>query len=207
MSEQKEKDVMLQLYEFYNNYGLKHSEEYKILLREFNEMRDKTNKMLTKEQEQEIDKLFEMFNKVIGESNKQNFIQTISLGIKLVVKGLSIADFEKMKEDRIEEILKDFDEHFETKANERIKNKPIIMNIFNQFIDEIFETDQKYKLVFDKQQEILQQLNLNEEQQELFEKWEDCQSRILDDRVERAFIYGFAIPDETREESKKEYDK
>lgn len=209
MNELKEKNVILQLYEFYNNYGIKHSKEYEILLHEFNEMRDKTNKMLTKEQEQEIDKLFELFNKVIGEANKQNFIETISLGIKLVVEALSVKkrNFGIMEENRIEEILKDFDEHFETKTNERIKNKPIIMNVFNQFIDEIFEADKKYKLVFDKQQELLKELNLNEKQQELFEKWEDCQSRILDDRVERAFIYAWAIADEIHDENKRKYDK
>ena len=81
------------------------------------------------------------------------------------------------------------------------------MNIFQQFIDEIFESDKKYQNAFDLQQEILKELNLNEKQQELFEKWEDCQSRIIDDRVERAFIYAWAIADNIYHENKTEYEK
>ncbi len=112
-----------------------------------------------------------------------------------------------MSENRIEEILKNFDEHFKTSMNDRIKNKSIIMRIFDEFLREIYEVDDAYKIALETKEQVVKELQLNEKQQELFEKWEECENEILDNRVERAFIYGFSISDEEREESKKEYEK
>ena len=108
-----------------------------------------------------------------------------------------------MKESTVEEVLKRFDEHFETKTKERLKNKFIIMNVFNQFVNEIYEPNETYNIVIKTKEEIEKQLKLNDEQKELFKKWEVCKNTIVNNFIETSFIYGFIVEDELKEQCKK----
>jgi len=108
-----------------------------------------------------------------------------------------------MKESRVEEVLKRFDEHFETKTNERLKNKSIIMNVFNQFVNQIYEPNETYNIISETKEEIREQLKLNNEQKELLKKWEECENIIVNNLIETSFIYGFIVDDELKEQSKK----
>lgn len=108
-----------------------------------------------------------------------------------------------MNKRKVKKVLKRFDEHFEKEAHKRIKNKLIILNVFNQFINEIYEPSKVYHIAIETKEEIRNQLNLNDEQKKLFTKWEECENVIVNDMAETAFIYGFVVDDELKEESKK----
>lgn len=108
-----------------------------------------------------------------------------------------------MNERRLNQILKEFDETFQKRMSDRLMNKAIIMSIFHQFIDEIYKVDEIYKKATTTKEMLINEMKLDNKQSELLEKIQDCQSAIEDDLIERAFIFGFAISDEIREESKK----
>lgn len=108
-----------------------------------------------------------------------------------------------MRKNKVKKVLKRFDKHFEKEANKRIKNKLIILNVFNQFVNEIYEPSEVYHIAIETKEEIRNQLNLNDEQKKLFKKWEECENVIVNDMAETSFIYGFMVDDELKEESKK----
>ena len=109
-----------------------------------------------------------------------------------------------MNENRLSQVLKEFDKKFQKRSSERLKNKTIIMNIFQQFLDEIYEADEIYKKATNTKEKIIEEFKLDERQTQLMERLQDCQNTIEDDLIERAFIYGFMISDEIKEESKKD---
>lgn len=98
-----------------------------------------------------------------------------------------------MKENK--NILQEFDE-----IMERRKRMPVLMNIFEQFSDEIYGESKVQKKAVDEKDKLQKEMKLNFEQNKLFEQYDELENLILDNMVESAFIYGFAISEELKDE-------
>ena len=109
----------------------------------------------------------------------------------------------KLNKEKIEKLVKDFDIEFNTREKERIKKFPVIMSVYEQFYDEIFNCDENYKRIKNTQDMILTKLKLNDEQNKLLEGWQECEDIVLSDIAERAFIYGICIKEEMNSEISK----
>lgn len=89
MKEYTDRKMICKLYEFYKNEYMKPSENCQVLLSEFNKLRDKANEVMTVEKTEYVNKLFETYNVLVSEQNKQYFIDGFSLGVKLIIEGLN----------------------------------------------------------------------------------------------------------------------
>ena len=101
---------------------------------------------------------------------------------------------------KIEKLINEFDNNFNTREKERIKNLPIIMSIFEQFSYDIYRGNNYYKKLEETAEEIIKQLNLDREEKRLLEKWIEYETSIMNEFVEIAFIYGICIKDGLKEE-------
>lgn len=81
------------------------------------------------------------------------------------------------------------------------------MGIFNEFVEHIYRPSNMYWLAAKTKSMIKEDLlkTLNDEQKDLLEQLQLCEDRILDDMTEQAFIYGYAISVESREEAVSQY--
>ena len=98
------------------------------------------------------------------------------------------------EEMKIEKILEDFEETFELKRKEML-NAPLLKILFREFIETIYKPTENYyknlSEISEIEKEIEETFSTNEKI--LFKKWNFKQDRRLDERVEQAFIYGYAI--------------
>lgn len=86
---------------------------------------------------------------------------------------------------------------------ERKKEMPVLMNILEQFSSEIYGESKVQKKAVDEKDKLRKEMKLNFEQNKLFEQYDELENLILDDMVESAFIYGFAISEELKDEVKR----
>ena len=84
----KNKKMILELYRYNINYHSEYTDEYKKILKEFNQKRDEIDKILTIEQKEILEELFEMRGKLEGELEKQRFIEGFSMAVKVIFEGL-----------------------------------------------------------------------------------------------------------------------
>ena len=149
-----------------------------------------------KQQIQVLDKVKKAMYGRINEFNKDQ---------QELIKQLD--DIEELKKANYKDYLKGFDEEFETHTQLRIRETPLLMRMFNEFVENIYKPSKMYWLVAKTKEIINQELikNLNDEQKDLLEQWQYCEDRILDDMIEQAFVYGYATAVELREEAIKQY--
>lgn len=125
-------------------------------------------------------------------------------------------DMQKQLEEKLEELedktdLKDylegFDKEFETHTAKRIKETPLLISLFNEFVQEIYQPSPVYKKAIKIKSEIMEEMKktFTKEQLELVEKYQFCEDRISDDMIEQAFIYGYAMNDELKYEAIRKY--
>lgn len=115
--------------------------------------------------------------------------------------------YQEIKEDLYTGYLQGFDEEFETQTTKRIKETPLLINLFQEFIQEIYQPSELYNIVLETKIKISDELNktLNKEQKHLVKQMEFCDDKIVDDIIEQAFIYGYAMSCQLREEAVKQY--
>ena len=108
---------------------------------------------------------------------------------------------------KYKEFLKGFDEEFETHTKNRIKETPLLLTLFRDFIQEIYRPSEIYKLSIQAKKQITEELNknLNKQQKKLLEKWQYYENIMSEDLVEQAFIYGYSMCNQLKEESIKQY--
>lgn len=108
---------------------------------------------------------------------------------------------------KYKEFLKGFDEEFETHTKNRIKETPLLLTLFRDFIQEIYRPSEIYKLSIQAKKQITEELNknLNKQQIKLLEKWQYYENIMSEDLVEQAFIYGYSMCNQLKEESIKQY--
>ncbi len=115
-------------------------------------------------------------------------------------------ELEKAKSN-FQDYLAGFDEEFETHTKERIKETPLLLKVFNEFVQEIYQPSKIYKLALKIKNDINEEMRktFTEEQKQLLEQWQYCEDRILDDMIEQSFIYGFAMSTQLIDEAIKQY--
>ena len=108
---------------------------------------------------------------------------------------------------KYKEFLKGFDEEFETHTKNRIKETPLLLTLFRDFIQEIYRPSEIYKLSIKAKKQITEELNknLNKQQIKLLEKWQYYENIMSEDLVEQAFIYGYSMCNQIKQESIKQY--
>ena len=149
-----------------------------------------------KQQIQVLDKVKKTMYSRINEFNKEE---------QELIKHLD--NLEQQKKENYKNHLEGFDEEFETHTQLRIKETPLLLALFNEFVQEIYRPSEMYKLAAKTKNIINDELlkTLNEEQKDLLEQWQYCEDRILDDMVEQAFVYGYATAVELREDAVSQY--
>lgn len=122
-----------------------------------------------------------------------------------IIKKLD--DIEELKKANYKKYLEGFDEEFETHTKIRTEETPLLMALFNEFVEHIYKPSNMYWVAAKTKNMIKEDLlkTLNDEQKDMLEQIQFCEDRILDDMTEQAFIYGYAISVELREESINQY--
>lgn len=113
------------------------------------------------------------------------------------------------KEDIYEKYLENFDQEFQTHIKEKIKEFPLLVKLLDTFIQEIYKPSNIYKIALKNKSKIKQELykTMNKKQISLLEKVEFFNNVMNDDLIEQAFIYGYAMASEFREEAISKYNK
>lgn len=104
-----------------------------------------------------------------------------------------LQEIEKLQNDenKYNDYLEGLDAEFETNCKNRIKETPLLLTLFQEFVQQIYRPSKLYKLAHKTKQIIDDELRntLDKEQQNLLEQWQYCEDRILDDMIEQAFIF------------------
>ncbi len=119
---------------------------------------------------------------------------------------------EKIKEIKetkstINDYLTDFDKILEEHTAKRLKETPMLINLFNEFIGNIYKPSNLYRQALKIKNDINEEMNLtfSKEQKKLLEQWQYCDDRMINDMIEQAFIYGYAMCSQLRNEAIKQY--
>lgn len=149
-----------------------------------------------KQQIQVLDRVKKTMYTRISEFNKEQ---------QEIIKKLD--DIEELKKANYKNYLEGFDEEFETHTQDRFKETPLLMRMFNEFVEHIFKPSNIYWIAAKTKNMIKEDLQntLDDREQDLLEQLQLCEDRILDDMTEQAFIYGYAIAMQSREESINQY--
>lgn len=123
------------------------------------------------------------------------------------IKDKPSENYQEKKEELYAGYLKGFDEEFETHTKQRIKETPLLITLFQEFVQEIYQPSSLHQMAQQVKFKISDELDksLNKEQKKLLEQWKFCEDRILDDMIEQAFVYGYSISSQLREEAIKQY--
>lgn len=103
--------------------------------------------------------------------------------------------------------LEGFDKVFETHTAKRIKETPLLLELFNKFNDEIYQTRELQNKITKIKKQIRQEMEktFTDEQLYLVKQYQYLDDRICDDLVEQAFIFGYAINSELKHEITNKY--
>lgn len=115
-----------------------------------------------------------------------------------------------IKEKRINNVkdyLKGFDKEFETNMQEKIKEIPLLISLYQEFLQEVYQPSNRYKLALKLRNEINDDIekSFSAKQQELMKQYKECGLIMIDDIAEESFIYGFSLAYQLKEESIKKY--
>lgn len=159
-------------------------------------MKNKDEELTEKLENMETDELLRLLVKKLGYdfSNEQ-------------IIDKRKANYSEIKEELYADYLEGFDEEFETHTKQRIKETPLLMSLFREFVQEIYRPSQIYKISLKTKAKINEELEntLDNDQRRLLKQWKFCEDRILDDMVEQAFIYGYSMSSQLREEAVRQY--
>ena len=154
-------------------------------------------------QNQELKKEIDTLDKV--KKNLYSRIHEFDKKQQDLIKKLD--DIEELKKANYKNYLEGFDEEFETHTQDRLKETPLLMRMFNEFVEHIFKPSNMYWVAAKAKNMIKEDLRqtLDEREQDLLEQLQLCEDRILDDMTEQAFIYGYAIAIQSRDEAINQY--
>lgn len=149
-----------------------------------------------KQQIQELDKVKKIMYSRINEFNKEQQ--------ELIEK---LDDIEELKKANYKNYLEGFDEEFETHTKNRIEETPLLKEMFNEFVQQIYRPSNMYWVAIKTKGIIKEDLlkTLNDEQKNMLEQLQFCEDKILEDMTEQAYIYGYATAVELRDEAVKQY--
>ena len=155
------------------------------------------------QEKQELNKKINTLDKV--KKTLYNRIHEFDKDQQELIKKLE--DIEELKKVNYKNYLEGFDEAFETHTQDRLKETPLLMRMFNEFVEHIFKPSNMYWLAAKTKNRIKEDLSktLTDEQKDMLEQLQLCEDRILDDMTEQAFIYGYSIAMQSREEAINQY--
>lgn len=118
-------------------------------------------------------------------------------------------EIEEKRTVNVKDYLEGFDKEFETYTKEKIKEIPLLINLYQEFLQEVYHPSKRYLLALKIKKEINEDIEktFTEEQQELMKQFKECQDIILNDMTEESFIYGYCMASELREEAIERYGK
>ena len=116
-------------------------------------------------------------------------------------------DIKEKRINNVKDYLKSFDKEFETNVQEKIKEVPLLISLYQEFLQEVYQPSNRYKLALKLRNEINDDIEktFTEEQQELMKQYKECVLIMIDDMTEESFIYGFSLAYQLKEESIKKY--
>lgn len=147
------------------------------------------------------------------EKRKKELIKELALLYNYnIEKNNAKISKEEIKEKRIvnvKDYLEGFDKEFETYTQEKIKEVPLLINLYQEFLQEVYQPSKRYLLALKIKNEINEDIEktFTEEQQELMNQFKECQDIMINDMNEESFIYGYCMASELREEAIKRYGK
>ena len=159
----------------------------------------------------------EDFKKILDEMSYKELIKILSEKMKNEIKiektednkniNLVKNELEKDENKFYSGFLEGFDKEFDTHMQLRMKQTPILISLFEEFAQDIYKPSKMYKVASTAREKIRGKLesNFSEEQKKLLEQFEFCEDRILGDMLEQAFIYGYAISTQMKEEALLQY--
>jgi len=116
-----------------------------------------------------------------------------------------VADLKAMKVKKsIDDYVEEFYKVFEFTSDERAKRYPMLMELYINFMREIQNTDKNYRLLRKTKIEIDQAIEntCTKGQMQLVDCSQCIQSIINDEMAEKAFIFGYVMCNEIKEETK-----
>lgn len=139
-----------------------------------------------------IDELDEILSKIILLTSYKEIV-------KLFVR---IKEKEQTNMDKIKEYMNSFNSDYNKFVKKSVKDMPVILQIFEQFEDEIYKTNKDYKNLQDELLEIENQVKIEftNRQKRLFENYIDCMQKMNIETTKQAFILGFTSSKELKEE-------
>lgn len=116
-------------------------------------------------------------------------------------------EIEQRREINVKNYLEGFDKEFETDVAEKINKTPLMVRLYKDFIQEIYQPSKRYKLALKIKNEIDEDISktFTKEQQELMKQFKECESIMIDDIVQEAFVFGFSMGYQLKEEATKKY--
>ena len=139
---------------------------------------------------------------------------------------ISKEEIEAKRKVNVKDYLEGFDKEFDTYTKEKPKTKslsnsqilykdytkeeiPLIINLYQEFLQEVYQPSKRYQLAIRIKKDIDKDIEktFTEEQQELMKQYKECQNIIINDMTEEAFVYGYCMATELREEAIKRYGK
>lgn len=111
-------------------------------------------------------------------------------------------------EARFEEFINEFEKELETNSTYEL-DTPVLTNLYENYIQNIFTTGSVYKTAVHLQGKIKEELkkSLSEEQQLLLDEIDYCNIEMNSDIAKKAFLYGYAMSAQMKDETIKIYSK
>lgn len=116
-------------------------------------------------------------------------------------------EIEQRRELNVKNYLEGFDKEFETDVAEKINKIPLMVRLYKDFIQEIYQPSKRYKLALKIRNEINTDIEktFTKEQKEIMKQFKECESIMIDDIVQEAFVFGFSMGYQLKEEATKKY--
>lgn len=145
------------------------------------------------------------------EKRKNELLEELALLYKNDISNKELKiDNKKIEEKRqtnVKDYFKGFYKEFEIYREEKIKEIPVILRLYENFIEEIYQPSKRYKLALKIRNEINEDIEktFTDEQKEIMTQYKECENIMTDDMVQEAFVYGYSMCSQLKEESTKKY--
>ena len=145
------------------------------------------------------------------EKRKRDLLEELAVLYKNDISDEELKiDNKKIEEKRqanVKDYFEGFYKEFEIYREEKTKEIPVILRLYEDFIEEIYQPSKRYKLALKIRNEINTDMEktFTKEQKEIMKQFKECESILIDDMVQEAFVYGYAMCNQLTEETTKKY--
>lgn len=120
--------------------------------------------------------------------------------LKRKIEGLN-----KDNEAKLEEYISKFEESFELDLEQKRKERPILVDLFENYALTKYKPSKLYKTILSNLVKLEDEIEntYGKEEKLIFNKWIFLQDRLHSDELLQMFVYGYCFCYEMQEESKK----